>query len=66
MIKKLSLILGWGLIMYLGFFLLWLVLMMGCLSYEERTGVESCGGDMMTEIVRTIYAPVIRLIAGLF
>lgn len=58
MIKKIGIILGIGLALYVGFFALWLLMIMACIE----SGAISCGGDTMTETVRVLYSPVIEVL----
>jgi hypothetical protein len=49
-------------IIYLGFFFIWLILSLGCLIEADAKNIyfeEYCGGDVMTSIARSIiYKPL--------
>lgn len=51
---------------YIGVFVLWLVLAMGCLDYVDQHGWQDneCGQDSLTQMVRTTHAPLIALMFG--
>ena len=51
---------------YIGVFLLWLVLAMGCVQDMDALGIDSgvCGENSLTSLVRTIHGPVIKAFAS--
>lgn len=57
---------GVALGIYLGVFLVWLMLAMSCLQYVDQHGWSDneCGQDMLTQMVRTTHAPLIALMFG--
>jgi hypothetical protein len=63
--KVLVNIIGLALVIYVGIFLLWLVFAWGCLNYVGYHGWQDneCGNDVLSQIVRTTHAPIIKLIA---
>ena len=62
MLKKILTIIGLGITAYVGIFVLWFVLMFGCILYEEKHGAGYCGGDTLTKVARVLYSPIIGLI----
>lgn len=51
--------LSWALFLYVVLFLLWYLMMLACL---QSVGVNSCGGDSLTSVVRTIHSPIINIL----
>jgi hypothetical protein len=64
--KKVFNVLIGALTIYLGVFALWLVMAMGCIQYEDQHSApgQYCGGDSLTQLVRTTHAPLIALMFG--
>ena len=62
MLKKILTIIGLGITAYVGIFVLWVILMLGCVAYEEKHGVGYCGGDTLTKVARVLYSPIINLV----
>jgi hypothetical protein len=57
-----TIILG-ALAIYILPFFLWILLMSGCLDYENFHGRQECNGqDSLTKVVRVIYKPIINLL----
>jgi hypothetical protein len=65
-IKIIANVVGGALALYLGIFLLWVMLGMGCLQYVDQHGWSDneCGQDVMSQVVRTTHAPLIALMFG--
>ena len=55
-----------ALTIYLGVFIVWLMLTISCLQYVGQRGWSDneCGQDSLTRMVRTTHAPLIALMFG--
>jgi hypothetical protein len=59
-LKLIGNVVGTAFAIYLGIFLFWGMMFVGCLQHDET----QCGGDLMTQTVRVVYAPLIWVMLG--
>jgi hypothetical protein len=43
-------------------FMVWLVMINACISYENMHGQGYCGGDSLTSFVKVVYRPLIEIL----
>ena len=59
--KKVINILAYALAFYLAIFLLWFIMIAGCLEHFREADSNNCGGDAMTQTIKRTHAPTIKL-----
>lgn len=64
MIKGFFTALGWVIAAYVGLFILWFVMSIGCLQYadQHQMAPSQCGENTLTKIVMVTHAPIIKLL----
>ncbi len=61
--KRISNVIFGALTIYLGVFVVWLMLAMSCIQYEDQHNAagQYCGSDTLTQIIRVTHAPLLAL-----